>query len=323
MSDRKTLRVIVLSLLFSLLAVEPAFARARHLHPSAGRFMQRDPAGYVDGMNQYQPYRSSPIRFLDPNGREAVATFPLGTLRLLVGPSAGIVSWIDPFDWKDQRLIDGVMNTYKADSPGLHMFVNFAISELASTANASAPPSPLTGPAYAAFKATKEYRGYLFFQPFVLCCGRSVMGAGLLWEDISDGFTPVRKSDGNGGHAGPIGFPAPNYDPGNGDPASGLSLSFGASDVNCRYYHGFRVGFVGQLISRGLLGRGVPYAWHQIDYHMSCLTNTGNAYFSGGNFPSHAAFLNGVEVKRRLQNNLKLGEFVSTPPGTPTPGSSF
>ena len=44
------------------------YNRARVLRPDLGRFMQRDPLGYVDGMNQYEYTRSNPVIHRDPSG---------------------------------------------------------------------------------------------------------------------------------------------------------------------------------------------------------------------------------------------------------------
>ena len=44
--------------------------RARAYDPEAGRFLQRDPLGYVDGLGLYEYVRSRPPRFVDPLGRE-------------------------------------------------------------------------------------------------------------------------------------------------------------------------------------------------------------------------------------------------------------
>jgi YD repeat-containing protein len=44
------------------------FNRARHYDPHHGRWLQRDPAGYVDGMNLYEYVRSRPTVFVDPSG---------------------------------------------------------------------------------------------------------------------------------------------------------------------------------------------------------------------------------------------------------------
>lgn len=36
--------------------------------PALGRWIQQDPAGYVDGLNQYLAVSANPINFLDPSG---------------------------------------------------------------------------------------------------------------------------------------------------------------------------------------------------------------------------------------------------------------
>ena len=40
--------------------------------PNLGRWLERDPAGYVDGMNRYQVVRSNPISSVDPRGLATV-----------------------------------------------------------------------------------------------------------------------------------------------------------------------------------------------------------------------------------------------------------
>jgi hypothetical protein len=42
------------------------------LHTTAGRFLQRDPIGYVDSINLYEYVGSSPIIALDPSGTESL-----------------------------------------------------------------------------------------------------------------------------------------------------------------------------------------------------------------------------------------------------------
>lgn len=39
------------------------------MHPQMGRFLQRDPLGYIDGQNTYQYVRSNPVRYVDFSGR--------------------------------------------------------------------------------------------------------------------------------------------------------------------------------------------------------------------------------------------------------------
>jgi len=44
------------------------YVRTRYLDPTNGRFTGPDLAGYVDGMNRFQSYRSSPMQLRDPSG---------------------------------------------------------------------------------------------------------------------------------------------------------------------------------------------------------------------------------------------------------------
>ncbi|NLW84175.1 MAG: RHS repeat-associated core domain-containing protein [Phycisphaerae bacterium] len=44
------------------------YYRARTYDPEIGRFMQRDPLMYVDGMNVYEYVKSSPLKYIDPFG---------------------------------------------------------------------------------------------------------------------------------------------------------------------------------------------------------------------------------------------------------------
>lgn len=52
------------------------YARARYFHPDLGRWMRRDPKGYVDGGNLYEAFRSNPLAYTDPMG-EGVLTWLL------------------------------------------------------------------------------------------------------------------------------------------------------------------------------------------------------------------------------------------------------
>ena len=47
------------------------YYRRRMYHPTLGRFLQRDPIGYVDGMNLYQFVGGRPAAMLDPFGRQS------------------------------------------------------------------------------------------------------------------------------------------------------------------------------------------------------------------------------------------------------------
>jgi RHS repeat-associated protein len=47
------------------------YNRARFYHPTLGRFVQRDPLGYVDGGNLYEYVRGGPVNWVDPSGMVA------------------------------------------------------------------------------------------------------------------------------------------------------------------------------------------------------------------------------------------------------------
>ena len=52
------------------------FYRARYYDPGKGRFLQRDPLGYMDGLNLYEYVRSNPINKVDPSGLETIGLYP-------------------------------------------------------------------------------------------------------------------------------------------------------------------------------------------------------------------------------------------------------
>jgi len=47
--------------------------RARMLHATLGRFVQRDPLGYVDGPSPYHSVGGNPITSMDPHGMDYMA----------------------------------------------------------------------------------------------------------------------------------------------------------------------------------------------------------------------------------------------------------
>lgn len=53
------------------------YFRARTQHPALGRFLQKDPLGYVDGMNDYAYVGNNVIAHIDPSGEGYVAIRPL------------------------------------------------------------------------------------------------------------------------------------------------------------------------------------------------------------------------------------------------------
>ena len=50
------------------------YYRARYYDPSVGRFTQRDPLGFVDGVNRYAYAMNSPVNFVDPWGTDSLGS---------------------------------------------------------------------------------------------------------------------------------------------------------------------------------------------------------------------------------------------------------
>jgi RHS repeat-associated protein len=67
------------------------FYRFRYYDPSKGRYLQRDPLEYGDGMNLYQYTKDSPVNYADWDGRQAF-NVANGSTRCALGepPTAGI-----------------------------------------------------------------------------------------------------------------------------------------------------------------------------------------------------------------------------------------
>jgi RHS repeat-associated protein len=86
------------------------YYRNRMYSATLGRFMQRDPAGYVDGYNLYAYVMNNPLVFLDPEGLTARDTFSIDNISSSekkwytdpLGPGAGIAKL--ELDYLQQKL---------------------------------------------------------------------------------------------------------------------------------------------------------------------------------------------------------------------------
>ena len=67
------------------------YFRARYFDADQGRFISRDPLGYVDGMNLYQYVISNPVMYTDPSGEEFSQDETL--VRNIPAPRPGVVSF--------------------------------------------------------------------------------------------------------------------------------------------------------------------------------------------------------------------------------------
>jgi RHS repeat-associated protein len=68
------------------------YYRARYYDPAIGRFISRDPAGMVDGVNRYAYVGGDPVDFTDPTGEWGLAGAAWGAL------SGGISGWITAYN---------------------------------------------------------------------------------------------------------------------------------------------------------------------------------------------------------------------------------
>lgn len=60
-------------------------------HPTVGRFAQRDPVLYADGMNPYENVKSNPANLTDPMGLQAAPAYSAPTLRAELEAEAATV----------------------------------------------------------------------------------------------------------------------------------------------------------------------------------------------------------------------------------------
>ena len=98
-------------------------ARNRNYSPSLGRWINQDPAGYINGANTYQFVLGNPVGRVDPEGTQAYGVKPY------VQPSTGggrpfLIGW---GDWVIEGTVTGALTgsaaaalaTTPADAPGV------------------------------------------------------------------------------------------------------------------------------------------------------------------------------------------------------------
>ncbi len=66
------------------------YYKNRYYSANQGRFISRDPIGYIDGMNLYQYVGSRPVLFLDPMGYSSwLGDFVSGIIDAIIGSNSG------------------------------------------------------------------------------------------------------------------------------------------------------------------------------------------------------------------------------------------
>ena len=68
------------------------YNRARMLHPTLGRFMQRDPLGYVDGMSVYEYLKSQVTKYSDAGGTSIAPANPIPPGNIVLKAGYALVS---------------------------------------------------------------------------------------------------------------------------------------------------------------------------------------------------------------------------------------
>ncbi|MEM9881552.1 MAG: LamG-like jellyroll fold domain-containing protein [Planctomycetota bacterium] len=92
---------------------------ARYRDPRIGRFISRDPSGYVDGPHLYLLLTSRPLNLLDPTGRRVVAKFRVNTLPTLLKASRQFYSQQRKVRLGHQRQHMARLHQAMAANPGL------------------------------------------------------------------------------------------------------------------------------------------------------------------------------------------------------------
>ena len=75
------------------------YYRARTMHPGIGRFMQKDPLMYINGMNDYIYTNNNPVIYTDPSGKLIPVVVAVPLLVTLTGANIG--AWSTYFDFSD------------------------------------------------------------------------------------------------------------------------------------------------------------------------------------------------------------------------------
>jgi RHS repeat-associated protein len=121
--------------------------KARMYHPSLGRFLQMDPIGYGDGMNQYAYVSGDPINFIDPHGLQATPPPPPEDEGIVVTGTRCSGFWIGDFCVQSS---DFVLNI-EASNP----FISLLVGGLASYIE-NLPPQQCDAPSTTWIGATRN-----------------------------------------------------------------------------------------------------------------------------------------------------------------------
>jgi RHS repeat-associated protein len=271
--------------------------RNRWYEPKDGRWMTRDPAGYVDGMHLYEYSRSNPVRFLDP--------FGLKGRKIWDGPEAAIIAWVDsfnPFDYAARVLsFELYGNEHTLGFKTLFKEKRFqllstAFSGLLATANPD-PPASLQAQAGPRRWGSHEHRGWVYLKPELKCCDGKVEGHRLVASGSSAGYTP-----------NPVG---PGFSNAESHPTLTGRIMTRKSD-NCITFsiqRASRVSGSGKFAGTVVALTVPAFISKQLKYTLCCDGNLSIEYWAT-HFPSHAAYFDGERIATSSQSGI--GAFMYT-----------
>ena len=118
--------------------------RARYYDPTMGRFTQRDPAGFADGINPYAYVGNSPTNFTDP----------LGLARQAQTVASGLVS-----TYGGNNSTDNNLNSLPAINSGCGGRMGMCHSTAGENSQINTPSHPELGSAHAFFSNLSEQAG--------------------------------------------------------------------------------------------------------------------------------------------------------------------
>lgn len=259
--------------------------RHRDYSPVLMRWMQRDPAGYVDGWNLYSAMNENP----------SVRADPLGLFFFITGPKATILSVVARFDTSllDTGAIIDLWrrNTGQELTHGHATALRAAILELAQSANPTESLTSFDADSWFRFKESQEHRGFLVIRPRI-CCDNASTAVAWSHEDYEydHGWTLDRTN-------------AVNPMPGEGRFDFNGTPRISGGCVTFHYRHLMRVGDVGAVIAKLLTGSWPPLVWHEIEYSVCC-DGSYSVTFSGSHFPTHYAYIDDTSVASQRQSDI-------------------
>jgi RHS repeat-associated protein len=249
------------------------YNRARMLHPVLGRFMQRDPFGYLDGMSLYEYLQCSPGLSVDPRG--LCATSQPGDpcpAHKYVFESVGR-TWIDP---------NVVMANMK--------FVQGKTHKQLAALSAIATASELVGDNGTSDAQDGKYRLFSRFKLYFNCKCDKIQERSIRAEYIAA----------SGSEAG--------IKVGSAFDIQTTKFSDDKSSIDFDYRVKGKPLDIAEVGFQQVQARTSMFIWHRVTGNVDCKDGKGRhtASLSGSGFPMHTLFIHGRKAKVIGSQDLSL-----------------